>query len=110
MDLDDVAVVAEPEPVRPAASDELRVAQAVRKLEKTFRGEDEATHPSASHIRGPCQIHHVGIADTGQLQPDTASVNSVCLLHRPGGVKDVQARTAPPNQKGQPRYTHGVYF
>lgn len=39
VDLDDVAIVAEPEPIRPAAADDLRVAEAVGKFERTFMGD-----------------------------------------------------------------------
>jgi hypothetical protein len=56
VDLDDVAVMTEPTSIRFILSDEFRMVQAVGNVEETFMGEDEATHPSASHSRDPCQL------------------------------------------------------
>jgi hypothetical protein len=56
MDLHDVAVVAEPEPIRSALSDELRVGQAVGNHDKAAFGKGDATHTSAFHVHRRCQL------------------------------------------------------
>ena len=75
VDEDDVAVMTEPTPVRFILSDEFRMVQAVGNVEETFMGEDQATHPSASHSRSLCQCCQQDVPGEWQQQPEIEFVD-----------------------------------
>jgi hypothetical protein len=103
VDLDDVAVVAEP--IRPAASDELRVAQAVGKFERTFMGEDEATHTSASHARHRCQPRRRDVA-----RQDSGSGCSVPAVSGAGTYPGTATPAIRSDHKGHGGFLEGTAY
>ena len=86
MDLHDVAVVAEPEPIRSALSDELRVGQAVGNHDKAAFGKGDATHTSAFHVHRRCQLGrwetpgwHTGLQSSVAMRGDRVVLGTLCL-------------------------------